>query len=62
MRETVLNEIAGCLLAGGGNVKISGFGTFTVRHKVQCVGPGAKTGDKAIVSRGGISGSNRPQS
>ena len=41
--EQVLEEITGALLAGG-NVKLSSFGSFMLRHKGLRVGRNPKTG------------------
>jgi integration host factor subunit alpha len=47
--EDVLDEIAMALVAGE-QVKISGFGTFSVRNKKERVGRNPKTLKKAIIS------------
>jgi integration host factor subunit alpha len=41
--ETVLNEVAGALIKGD-NVKISSFGSFSVRQKGERIGRNPKTG------------------
>lgn len=41
--ETLLNEISNTLIAGN-NVKISSFGSFTIREKGERVGRNPKTG------------------
>lgn len=41
--EQVLTEIGGAFVRGE-PVKLSGFGTFTVRNKAERVGPNPKTG------------------
>ena len=49
--ETVLERLA-CVLEGGQSVKISGFGTFSVRQKGRRVGRNPKTGvEVAIMPR-----------
>ena len=46
--ESVLGEIAGALVKGD-IVKISSFGSFTVRQKGQRVGRNPKTGDEVPI-------------
>ncbi len=46
--ETVLNEISGAL-AKGETVKISSFGSFSVRQKGQRVGRNPKTGEEVPI-------------
>ncbi len=41
--ETVLDEVANALIAGD-NVKISSFGSFTIREKGERIGRNPKTG------------------
>ncbi|MDR1561106.1 MAG: integration host factor subunit alpha [Holosporaceae bacterium] len=47
--EDVLDEIAGALI-NGETVKISGFGTFTVRNKKERIGRNPKTLKEAVIS------------
>jgi integration host factor subunit alpha len=47
--ESVLKEIKDCLERGEA-VKLSSFGSFTVRNKRERMGLNPKTGEKAIVS------------
>jgi integration host factor subunit alpha len=47
--EEVLDEISGALMAGE-NVKISGFGTFTVRLKNGRIGRNPKTLEEAYIT------------
>ncbi len=47
--EDVLDEIASALINGEA-VKISGFGTFIVRHKKERIGRNPKTLEEAIIS------------
>ena len=47
--ETVLNEIAGALVRGE-MVKISSFGSFSVRQKGQRIGRNPKTGEAVALS------------
>ena len=37
-------------LAGGGSVKITGFGTFSVSHRAATTGRNPRTGEKIIVN------------
>ena len=46
--ESVLDEISGALL-GGEVVKISSFGSFSVRHKGQRIGRNPKTGEEVPI-------------
>jgi integration host factor subunit alpha len=46
--ETVLNEIAGALVRGE-MVKISSFGSFSVRQKGQRIGRNPKTGEEVPI-------------
>ena len=46
--ETVLEQISGTL-ARGESVKISSFGTFSVRDKAQRIGRNPKTGKEAPI-------------
>ena len=46
--ESVLNKISGTL-AGGESVKISSFGSFSVREKGQRVGRNPKTGEEVPI-------------
>ena len=46
--ETVLNEIAGALVSGD-MVKISSFGSFSVRQKGQRIGRNPKTGEEVPI-------------
>ena len=46
--DFVLNEIARSL-AGGDAVKISSFGSFSVRQKGQCTGRNPKTGEEVPI-------------
>ena len=46
--ETILNEISDAL-ARGEMVKISSFGSFSVRHKGQRVGRNPKTGEEVPI-------------
>lgn len=46
--ETVLNEISSAL-AGGETVKISSFGSFSVRQKGQRIGRNPKTGEEVPI-------------
>lgn len=46
--ESVLNEIADALV-GGEMVKISSFGSFSIRQKGQRVGRNPKTGDEVPI-------------
>jgi integration host factor subunit alpha len=48
LTESVLNEISDCIVRGE-TVKLSGFGTFTVRKKGQRIGRNPKTGVEAII-------------
>ena len=47
--ETVLDQICDQLVAGS-NVKISSFGTFSVRSKTARLGRNPKTGDEVPIS------------
>jgi len=47
--EVLLNEISNTLIAGN-NVKISSFGSFTIREKGQRVGRNPKTGIEVPIS------------
>ena len=47
--ESVLEEIASTL-AGGESVKVSSFGTFSVRHKAERIGRNPKTGEEVPIS------------
>src|SRR4051794_33835311 len=47
--DLVLEEVADCLERGE-VVKLSGFGSFIVRHKGERVGCNPKTGEKAPIS------------
>jgi integration host factor subunit alpha len=46
--ETVLEEVSKALI-GGDTVKLSSFGTFTVRQKNQRVGRNPKTGEEVPI-------------
>ncbi len=46
--ESVLDEISGTLVDGE-TVKISSFGTFSVRDKAQRIGRNPKTGDEVPI-------------
>lgn len=46
--ETVLDEIAGTL-SRGDSVKLSSFGTFSVRKKAQRIGRNPKTGEEVPI-------------
>ena len=46
--ETVLHEISASLISGA-SVKISSFGTFSVRHKGRRIGRNLKTGDEVFI-------------
>jgi integration host factor subunit alpha len=46
--ETVLEEVASTL-AKGESVKVSSFGTFSVRDKAQRVGRNPKTGEEVVI-------------
>ena len=46
--ESVLHEIADCLVTGE-TVKLSSFGTFTVRSKTERVGRNPKTGEEVPI-------------
>ncbi len=46
--ESVLNEITSTL-ARGEPVKISSFGTYSVRHKAQRIGRNPKTGEEVPI-------------
>jgi integration host factor subunit alpha len=46
--EAVLDEIADCLVTGE-SVKLSSFGTFTVRAKTERVGRNPKTGEEVPI-------------
>jgi integration host factor subunit alpha len=46
--EAVLHEISDCL-ATGESVKLSSFGTFTVRSKTERVGRNPKTGEEVPI-------------
>ena len=48
LTESVLKEISDCIVRGE-TVKLSGFGTFTVRKKDQRVGRNPKTGVEVII-------------
>lgn len=47
--ESVLEEIASTL-AGGESVKLSSFGTFSVRDKAERIGRNPKTGEEVPIS------------
>ena len=47
--DVLLNEISNTLIAGN-NVKISSFGSFTIREKGQRVGRNPKTGIEVPIS------------
>ena len=47
--EDVLNEISDCL-ARGEPVKLTGFGSFLVRHKKERMGRNPKTGEAVPIS------------
>lgn len=47
--ETVLNEVSEALIAGE-NVKISSFGSFTIREKGERIGRNPKTGVEVPIS------------
>ena len=49
MVEDILEEICGAL-ARGDCVKLSSFGTFTVRHKAERMGRNPKTGDEVPIA------------
>ncbi len=46
--ETVLEQISGTLVRGE-SVKISSFGTFSVRDKAQSIGRNLKTGEEVPI-------------
>ncbi len=46
--EVLLNEISNTLIAGD-NVKISSFGSFTIREKGERVGRNPKTGEEVPI-------------
>ncbi len=46
--ESVLDEIAGTL-SKGESVKVSSFGTFSVRNKAQRIGRNPKTGEEVPI-------------
>lgn len=46
--ESVLSEISNAL-AGGGSVKVSSFGSFSVRQKGQRIGRNPKTGEEVPI-------------
>lgn len=46
--EAVLSEIADCLSTGE-SVKLSSFGTFTVRSKTERIGRNPKTGEEVPI-------------
>ncbi len=46
--ESVLDEISDAL-AGGQQVKVSSFGTFSVRHKARRIGRNPKTGEEVPI-------------
>ncbi|WP_075215561.1 integration host factor subunit alpha [Mongoliimonas terrestris] len=46
--EAVLTEIADCLVTGE-SVKLSSFGTFTVRSKTERIGRNPKTGEEVPI-------------
>ena len=48
LTKSVLKEISDCIVRGE-TVKLSGFGTFTLRNKGQRVGRNPKTGVEAII-------------
>ena len=47
--EAVLHEIADCLVTGE-TVKLSSFGTFSVRSKTERIGRNPKTGEEVPIS------------
>jgi integration host factor subunit alpha len=47
--EDVLDEITAALISGE-SVKISGFGTFVVRHKKERIGRNPRTLEAAVIS------------
>ncbi len=47
--ESVLEEIA-ATLTGGESVKVSSFGTFSVRDKAERIGRNPKTGEEVPIS------------
>lgn len=47
--DSVLDEIS-TALAGGETVKLSGFGTFTLRDKAQRTGRNPKSGDPVAIA------------
>jgi integration host factor subunit alpha len=49
MVESILQQMSAAL-AKGENLKISGFGTFLLRDKVQRIGRNPKTGVEAAIS------------
>jgi integration host factor subunit alpha len=48
--STILEEISTCLEAGE-SVKISSFGSFSVRHKNERIGRNPKTGQEVPITR-----------
>jgi integration host factor subunit alpha len=47
--DTVLSKISDAL-ADGNSVKISSFGTFTIRNKRERIGRNPKTGEEVLIS------------
>lgn len=47
--ESVLDHVSDALVRGE-QVKISGFGTFTVRHKAERIGRNPKTGEEVPIA------------
>ena len=47
--ETVLSEISSTLIDGD-SVKISSFGTFSIRKKKERVGRNPRTGEEAVIT------------
>jgi integration host factor subunit alpha len=47
--ESVLDEIVGALVQKGGMVKLSSFGSFSVRSKGQRIGRNPKTGEEVPI-------------
>jgi DNA-binding protein HU-beta len=46
--EAVLNSISGAL-AGGGEVRLVGFGTFSVAHRAASMGRNPRTGESIAI-------------
>lgn len=61
MVESILNHITSAL-ADGENVKLTGFGTFTLRDKSQRVGRNPKTGVEVKIAPRRVLGFRSSQS